>query len=139
MKLIPAKVNSGEQWIHDSPVHFGSALGMMWELRWRTAIPLGAPVVPEVYMMSARSPSWSQSIGSGLVSPVSRSCQPAAFRSMTDQFAASRSSAAFTTGRSSLLVMTTVGSAWLSTVASSAAVSRVLVGTATAPALWIAA
>ena len=54
---MPAKVDSGEQWIHESPDQRGSPLAMMWVLRWRTATPLGRPVVPEVYMMSARSPS----------------------------------------------------------------------------------
>src|SRR5437588_12107923 len=56
MKPMPAKVNSGLPCIHHVPFHAGRALGIMAMLRWRTATPLGRPVVPDVYMMSARSP-----------------------------------------------------------------------------------
>src|SRR5437763_2275073 len=56
MKPMPAKVNNGLLCIHHEPLHAGRALGIMAMLRWRTATPLGRPVVPDVYMMSARSP-----------------------------------------------------------------------------------
>src|SRR5581483_323493 len=57
MKPMPANVNSGLACSHHRPFHAGSALGIMAMLRWRTATPFGRPVVPEVYMMSARSPA----------------------------------------------------------------------------------
>src|SRR6266702_1758602 len=56
MKPMPAKVKRGLLCIHHEPFHAGRALGIMAMLRWRTATPLGRPVVPDVYMMSARSP-----------------------------------------------------------------------------------
>src|SRR5436309_10507572 len=55
MKPIPAKVNSGLACSHHNPFHAGTALGIMATLRWRTATPFGRPVVPDVYMTSARS------------------------------------------------------------------------------------
>src|SRR5438309_11359351 len=64
MKPMPAKVNSGLLCIHHAPDQFGPLLGIMATFPWRTATPLGRPVVPEVYMMSARSPAptgtWKQ-------------------------------------------------------------------------------
>src|SRR5438270_13945828 len=68
MKPIPAKVNSGLACSHQSPFHDGAALGIMAMLRWRTATPLGVPVVPDVYMMSARSPA-STGTWNALASP----------------------------------------------------------------------
>src|SRR5204863_10035871 len=57
MKPMPANVNRGLACSHHKPFHAGTALGIMAMLRWRTATPLGRPVVPDVYMMSARSPA----------------------------------------------------------------------------------
>src|SRR5438093_12877247 len=57
MKPIPAKVKSGLLCIHHAPDQFGKLFGIMATLPWRTATPLGRPVVPDVYMTSARSPA----------------------------------------------------------------------------------
>ncbi len=57
MKAIPANVNIGAPWIQPAPVQTGSWFGIIATLRWRTATPFGRPVVPDVYMMSARSSS----------------------------------------------------------------------------------
>jgi len=55
MKPSPAKVKTGEAVSQPVPCHSGSWLGTRATWLWRTATPLGRPVVPEVYMMSARS------------------------------------------------------------------------------------
>src|SRR3954467_14475327 len=72
MKPMPANVNSGLLCIHQLPFHAGRAFGIMAMLRWRTATPLGRPVVPDVYMMSARSPA-STGTWTVLESPVGAS------------------------------------------------------------------
>src|SRR5260370_41268389 len=55
MKPRPAKVNTGVAVSHFNPFHDGSAFGSIAMLPCRTATPLGMPVVPDVYMTSARS------------------------------------------------------------------------------------
>src|SRR6266567_2409073 len=74
MKPMPAKVKRGLLCIHQEPFHAGRALGIMAMLRWRTATPLGRPVVPDVYMMSARSPgstgTWNVLVSPPRASPV---------------------------------------------------------------------
>src|SRR5438874_12096740 len=57
MNPMPANVNRGLLCIHHNPDQSGRLFGIMATLPWRTATPLGRPVVPEVYMMSARSPA----------------------------------------------------------------------------------
>ncbi len=55
MNAMPANVNIGAPWIQPEPVQCGSWFGIIATLRCRTATPFGRPVVPDVYMMSARS------------------------------------------------------------------------------------
>src|SRR6202034_416238 len=55
----PANVNTGVAVSHFKPDHGGSALGNSAMLPCRTTTPFGMPVVPEVYMTSARSCSSS--------------------------------------------------------------------------------
>src|SRR5271166_4548150 len=57
MKPRPAKVNTGVALSHFNPFHRGSALGSNATLPCRTATPFGMPVVPDVYITSARSVS----------------------------------------------------------------------------------
>ncbi len=45
---MPAKVNNGLAWSHPPPVQFGSMAPTIDPFEWRTATPLGRPVVPEV-------------------------------------------------------------------------------------------
>ena len=45
---MPAKVNSGLEWSQPPPDQLGSTLPIMEPLEWRTATPLGRPVVPDV-------------------------------------------------------------------------------------------
>jgi hypothetical protein len=80
MKPMPAKVNSGEPWSQPSPLKLGSDGATSERLSWRTATPLGRPVVPLVYMMSARSdPSTGTWYSlSSLASSASNGCPAAA-------------------------------------------------------------
>ena len=47
-RAMPAKVKSGLACSHPAPVQLGSTAPIMDPLEWRTATPLGRPVVPEV-------------------------------------------------------------------------------------------
>ena len=98
-------------------------------LRWRTATPLGRPVVPDVYMMSARSPA---STGTWNVegSPVSGSDVDI----VTFSDGTASTSASAVSARDVEYTMA-AASAWVSNASSSTRVSRVFNGTATAPAL----
>ena len=138
MNEMPAKVNRGEPCSQAWSVQSGSPLGSMCRLRWRTAMPLGRPVVPEVYMMSARS---SSDTGTWKVesSEDRTSTHWSVSASMTRSREGTPARASSRVGRSVEDVMATTGPAWPRTAATSREDSRVLVGTATAPALWMAA
>ena len=45
---MPAKVNSGLACSQPAPLQLGSTAPIIDPLEWRTATPLGRPVVPEV-------------------------------------------------------------------------------------------
>ena len=90
-------------------------------------------------MMSARSPS-PTSTWNGPASPLVSSSHCAGSSTSTARRGGDRSApASITTGASRRDVRATVGSASPTMAASSRAVSRTLVGTVTAPALWMAA
>src|SRR5205085_6255663 len=120
MKPMPAKVNSGLLCIHHEPLHAGRALGIMAMLRWRTATPLGRPVVPDVYMMSARSPG-STGTCNALESPVRAS----AVDIVTARDGTADASCAAVAPRDADETMA-LASAWLRSASSSGGVSRVL-------------
>src|SRR5437588_4981723 len=129
MKPMPANVNSGLACSHQTPLHVGAAFGIMAMLRWRTATPLGRPVVPEVYMMSARSPA---ATGTWNVegSPVSGSAVDIV--TVSDGTAPANASAVSASDGEYTIAL---ASAWVSRASSSGRVRRVLSGTAIAPAL----
>ena len=131
MNAMPAKVNSGDAVHPAAPVHAGSLFGIMRELRWRTATPFGRPVVPEVYMMSARS----SSTGPGSRRVVVERVVPR--RSVGDHDVTRQHRAAVSGSGPRGDDRGDLGVA--EDRRELAAQSRVLVGTATAPALWTAA
>ena len=47
-RAMPAKVKSGLACSHPFPFQLGSTAPIMDPLAWRTATPLGRPVVPDV-------------------------------------------------------------------------------------------
>src|SRR4051812_1161860 len=133
MKPMPAKVNRGLPCSHHKPFHSGAALGIMAMLRWRTATPFGRPVVPEVYMMSARSPA---STGTWNVDESPSKAPPVDIVTFNDGTASARASAMSESDGEKTIA---VASAWVSKASSSDRVSLVLSGTATAPALFMPA
>ena len=146
---MPAKVNIGDACNHPLPVHRGSPLGTMATLRWRTTTPLGRPVVPDVYMRSAMSspptgtwnaPSSGSVASSQGTSPASSRAPAAATGPVVTRWRSSGSSdrAASSVGVVDAPLMATTAPAWPRTYPSSRVTRRVLVGTATAPALWTA-
>src|SRR5437763_13607775 len=129
MKPMPANVKRGLACSHHKPFHAGSALGIMAMLRWRTATPLGRRVVPEVYMMSARSPAptWTWKLEG---SPLRAS--PVDIVTFRDGTASASASAVPAMDAEYTMAL---ASAWVRSASSSDGVRRVLRGTATAPAL----
>ncbi len=130
--------------MNPSPFHAGA--GPVRGGPYRTTTALGAPVVPEVYMMSMISVDRSD-LGprsSSEPSGCERSAQArvppspsvvAATRTGDGPAGAFRGRTPPTPG----LARTTVGSAWARMAPSSGPASLVLTGTATAPARWTAA
>ena len=155
MKAIPANVNRGDPWSQLVPLQGGSPLGRSETLRWRTTTPFGDPVVPEVYMMSARSsslrstwispPSGSSRSGQATTLPAPSPGAPASSGGAaasvvtTSDRVGTLVATAARVGRRERSVTAALASAWARIVASSTGVRRVLVGTATAPALCTAA
>src|SRR5436309_10549135 len=129
MNEIPANVNTGAPCNQPAPLQGDSRFGIIATFRWRTATPLGRPVVPDVYMMSARSPAptctWKLEGSPLRASPV----DIVTFRDGTASASASAVSAMDAEYTMAL------ASAWVRSASSSDGVSRVLRGTPTAPAL----
>ena len=148
-KLMPAKVNRGEPCSQAVPVQGGSLLGRRDALRCRTTTPLGEPVVPEVYMMSARSSgsrstwkspaSFAATDSHGTTPGTGRAAPPSPSVLTTSPSEGTLRRAAASASRWEAQVTAADASAWPRMVLVSAAVRRVLVGTATAPALCTAA
>ena len=144
-KAMPAKVNMGLACNQPPPLHEGGTSPIMEPLEWRMATPLGRPVVPEVYKMSARS---SSSRGTCMASrspevtsdqlttcPDERAVAPEV--ASTTMVSCSRAAprAVATNGPSAT---TAVAPECASMRPTSAGASRGFMGTATPPARWAA-
>src|SRR5437763_13023913 len=138
MKPMPAKVKSGLLCVHHAPDQLGKLLGIMATLPWRTATPLGRPVVPDVYMMSARSPAptgtWKAESSAPSIS--SHAGPPVETSSVRLGTAAARADAASASAGENTRAD---ASAWFRRAWSSVVVNRALRGTATGAALCAAA
>src|SRR5271155_383382 len=143
MKPRPAKVNTGVAESHFNPCHGGSALGSHAMLPWRTATPFGMPVVPDVYMTSARSVSsmdtWMAAASSLFTSSRSanrpRPDGPTVATTANDGRDADNGA---TASSNAPLQTTAVTSACSRMDRISGGDSRLFMGTDTAPILWTA-
>ena len=144
MNPSPAKVKTGDAVSHPVPCHSGSWLGILATWPCRTATPLGRPVVPDVYMMSARSsPSSGAWIGES-----SSASHVLEVDGAVDRRGAHRGHQRTARGRSRRAVRGSAPKEPLATTAVTSACSRMprtsggdrrlLSGTATAPSLWTA-